>query len=233
MTAPPGEPDALPTTLASPPSPAVVVLPAEVPAVGPPATRSNGNNPPGPPETSFRQPPGDPAWPLIGVPAYRSTYLEYLPGIYSDSDFLGRFLLIFESILSPIERTVSNLHHYFDPDLTPREFVAWLGAWLGLVLDERWPENRRRALIRAAAELYRWRGTRRGLSEFIRLYTGVVPEIFEPSVSDVSASRALAFRFTVRLTLPDPSQVDRVLLETIIDAEKPAFAACALEIVQD
>ena len=56
-------------------------------------------------------------WPVIpGVPQWRSTYLDYMPGIYDGSDFLGRFLLIFESILGPLDRTVGNIHHYFDPD---------------------------------------------------------------------------------------------------------------------
>ena len=101
---------------------------------------------------------------IPGVPSDRSSYLNYLPGIYRESHFLGRFLLIFESILGPIERTVDNLPYYFDPELTPPECVAWLGSWLGLVLDERWPEERRRGLIGSAVELYQWRGTRRGLS---------------------------------------------------------------------
>jgi phage tail-like protein len=168
---------------------------------------------------------------IPGVPAHRSNYLDFLPGIYRESQFLGRFLLIFESILGPIERTVDNISHYFDPALTPPECVAWLGSWLGLVLDERWPEERRRGLISAAVELYQWRGTRRGLSEFVRLYSGITPEIVELSLSEVSAAPNRAFRFTLRLHLPPGVELDRELLESIIDLEKPAFAACALELV--
>lgn len=219
------------TTLEAPRSPTTTALagdgprPAQPPSVPPP---------PSPPETTFDRPPALPedGGPPSGVPLYRSTYLDHLPGIYSDSDFLARFLLIFESVLGPIERTVDNLPHYFDPGLTPSEFVPWLGSWLGLVLDDRWPEQRRRDLIRAAAELYRWRGTKRGLSEFIRLYTGVTPEITEPTVSQVAATRNRAFRFNVRLRVPADFAVDRSLVEAIVDAEKPAFAACNLEMVQ-
>lgn len=194
-----------------------------------------------PPEDSAIAAPGDqmlglavPAegWPAIpGVPEWRSTYLDYLPGIYDGSDFLGRFLLIFESVLGPIDRTVGNLHHYFDPDVAPAEMLPWLGAWVGLVLDRRWPEARRRDLIRGAAELYRWRGTRRGLSTFVRLYSGITPEIVEPTSGEVAADRTRAFGFTLRMRVPAGQTVDRGMLQLIIDIEKPAFAACTLDIV--
>ena len=84
-----------------------------------------------------------------GVPATRSTYLDYLPGLYQESEFLGRFLLIFEHILSPIDRTIGNVSHFFDPDLAPAEMLPWLASWLGVVLDVRVPEERRRDLVRA------------------------------------------------------------------------------------
>lgn len=167
-----------------------------------------------------------------GVPATRSTYLDYLPGLYQESEFLGRFLLIFEHILSPIDRTIGNVSHFFDPDLAPAEMLPWLASWLGVVLDVRVPEERRRDLVRAAPELYRWRGTKRGLREYLRLYTGIEPEITEPSLSEIASTRQLAFRFTVRMALPAGSPVEQSYIESIIDAEKPAFAACTLEVVR-
>lgn len=167
-----------------------------------------------------------------GVPAHRSNYLEYLPGIYHDSDFLGRFLLIFEHILSPIDRTIENIPDYFDPELAPPDVVTWLGSWLGLVLDARWPDERRRDVVKAAPELFRWRGTRRGLSHFLRLYTGIEPEIIEPTLRDVANDRTRAYRFTVRIRVGRRSPLSRQLVETIIETEKPAFAACSLEWIE-
>jgi phage tail-like protein len=190
------------------------------PAFGPPA-------PPGAPSAAAQLPDQPPP----GVPGDRSSYLKYLPAIYGADDFLGRFLLIFETILSPVERTIDNLHYYFDARLTPPEVLPWLASWLGLVLDERWPEARRRELIRAAVDLYQWRGTRRGLIEFVRLYTGLTPEIVELGVGHRLVSEAEAFRFIVRLRVPDPEQVDRTVVEAIIDAEKPAHVGYSLEIL--
>ncbi len=182
-------------------------------------------------------PTGHSAWDTPpGVPQARSSYLDYLPGIYQEnelSDFLGRFLLIFEHILSPIDRTIENIPYYFDPDVAPPEVVTWLGSWLGLALDARWPEERRRDLVKAAPELFRWRGTRRGLAHFLRLYTGVEPEIVEPSLRDIANDRARAFRFTVRVRVPRDLGLSRQLVQSIIETEKPAFAACSLEWIEE
>jgi phage tail-like protein len=161
----------------------------------------------------------------------RSTYLDYLPSIYSTDEFMGRFLLIFESIYDPIERQIDALHWYLDPHITPPDFLPWLASWMGLVLSETWPEEQRRELISSAVELYRWRGTRRGLSEFIRLYTGCIPEILEPGVTDGPVDPQHAHHFIVRIEAPEPEKIDRKILITIIETEKPAHAAYTLELV--
>src|SRR5512135_3088772 len=77
-----------------------------------------------------------------------SRLLRYLPGIFSDDPFLDGFLRIFESIWDPLDRQIDQLYAYFDPRLTPADFLPWLGTWVDLVLDENWPETRRRTLIR-------------------------------------------------------------------------------------
>src|SRR5262249_7895712 len=108
-----------------------------------------------------------------------SSYLQYLPAPFHDDPFIGRFLRVFESVLSPIEQMVDALPHYFDPNLAPSQLLPWLAAWVGVELDENWPETRQRALVRSIADLYRWRGTRRGLREHLRLYAGHEPLIVE------------------------------------------------------
>lgn len=192
----------------------------------------SGPGGPGGGQTAFRAHPSPYEWESPGVPYDGSTYMQYLPGIYSTNRFLARFLLIFEAILAPIDRTIENIASVFDPDVAPADVLPWLGSWLGLAFDEGWPEERRRELIRSAAMLYHWRGTKRGMSEFVRIYTGVMPEIVEPTLSQLSNSRDLAFRFTVRLTVPRGAPIDRALLQRIIDAEKPAFAAGTLEVIE-
>jgi phage tail-like protein len=159
----------------------------------------------------------------------RSRYLEFLPGVYHRNEFLGRFLLIFEELLAPLDRQIANLPHYFDPDTTTEELLDWLGEWVAIVFDDRVPVERRRSAVNNAVRIYRRRGTSRGLAEFIEAVTGERPEIVEPTLADVSRNAGLAFTFTVRMTVPADSPIEEDLVQRVIDVQKPAFAAATLE----
>lgn len=153
-----------------------------------------------------------------------SRLLRYLPGIYADDPFLDGFLRIFETIWAPLERQLDQIDAYFVPAIAPPDFLPWLGTWLDLVLDENWPEARRRVLIRRACELYERRGTARGLRDYLTIFLGVAPEIVE------DGGDAEPFRFTVIARVDDPSSVDFDRLRRIIDEEKPAHASYALRV---
>jgi phage tail-like protein len=162
-----------------------------------------------------------------------SSYLQYLPPCYQEDDFLGRFLLIFESIIDPLERCIDQIPLYFDPRMTPESFLNWLASWVNIALNEKWSIEQRRSLIRAAAELYRWRGTRRGLSEYLQLYTGVKPIIVEPEQAHPDDHEPLPPHvFRVILNVPDLEEIDPEIVQAIIEAEKPAHTAYILEIHQ-
>lgn len=156
----------------------------------------------------------------------QSRYLQYLPAIYQDSDFLGRFLRIFEDLIVPVEDILQEIPFYFNPRLAPPGFLPWLASWIDLVLDENWPEERRRELIQRGTDLYRWRGTRRGLLAYLNIYAGVEPELVE----HLTAKAGGPFRFTVVLRVPDPSAVDEARIRSIIEAEKPAHTQYELRI---
>ncbi len=113
-----------------------------------------------------------------------SEYLRYLPAIYQEDDLMGRFLMLFGSFWKPLERQIDDLWLYFDPQLTPSDFLPWLASWLSLALDESWPEEKQRQLIRSAIFLYRKRGTKQGLEEYLTIYTGVKPHIVERRAYD-------------------------------------------------
>jgi phage tail-like protein len=110
--------------------------------------------------------------------------LEFLPGIYQRSDISGRnflrdFLWIFEHIFNETKMKLDNIHTYFDPLETPPDFLPWLGSWVAMVLEEDWPELKKRNLIRKAVELYHLRGTVRGIKVYLKIFTGVEPKILE------------------------------------------------------
>lgn len=173
--------------------------------------------------------------------SHRSNYLKYLPAIYSQSEFMGRFLMVFEDILGPIEEVLDNISYYFDPSVTPEELLPWLASWVNLVLDETWPLERRRALVGSAVELFQWRGTVKGLRDYLRIYAGVEPEIIEDFGSmpldersrlgwNTVLGEARPYTFTVVLKLASPGSVDLDKVLAIIDAEKPAHTDYSIKL---
>jgi phage tail-like protein len=145
----------------------------------------------------------------------KAKVLKHLPAIYQQDDLMGRFLMLFESFWVPIEKQIDSLSYYFDPRMTPSAFLPWLASWTDLVLDEQWPEERRRRLLLSAVSLYRKRGTKKGLEDFLRIYTERKAEIIEHRAHNfrlgsrgqlgpgIALGRSnVPHTFTVRLRLP-------------------------------
>lgn len=114
----------------------------------------------------------------------RRGYLENLPAIYRRSDAVGRNLVrdvcfLFEHMFDSIEVNLEDGWRFYDPHVAPLDFLDWLAGWSAFTLDLDWPEAEKRALIKRAVDLYRIRGTKRGLSLFLRLFTGHEPDIQE------------------------------------------------------
>ncbi len=174
-------------------------------------------------------------------------YLRYLPEIYAQDDFMGRFLMLFESFWAPIESQIDNRHCYFDPDLTPESFLPWLASWVGMELDGRLPEERQRELLRSAVSLYRRRGTKDGLKDYLEAYTGGRAQVIEYRADNfrlgpearlgpnIALGREnVPHTFSVVLHLPSPppgkDPIRRREVESIIEAEKPAHTGYKLVI---
>ena len=106
----------------------------------------------------------------------RLTYLEFLPAIYSadnaSKDFLAKFLSIFETVQSSIDEKINSVSRYFDPNATPDEFLEWLSMWLGHRLDQKWTNKKARILLESLPQIYKNRGTRRGLEQILSIYLG-------------------------------------------------------------
>ena len=177
----------------------------------------------------------------------KGRYLKYLPALYTDQDdLMGRFLMLFESFWEPIEDRIDHIHYYFDPGLTPNDLLPWLATWVDLMLDEQWPDKKRRRLLSAMVPLYRQRGTRHGLQKYLAIYTGQQARITEHrahnfvlgKITRLGPSAALgkhnvSYTFDVTLKLPPAEnesqrQERRRKIEAIIESEKPAQTAYTL-----
>jgi phage tail-like protein len=168
-----------------------------------------------------------------------SSYLQYLPAPYQGDAVLGRFLKIFEGTLAPIEQMIDGAANYFDPRLTPAEFLPWLASWLGVELDENWPLAERRELLARAAELLRRQGTRYALRESLRLYAGATPLIVEnfsglrlgqDSLMGVNSRIGVLEPHSLAVTVLTDRDVDEGVLRGIVESQKPAHVACRLEV---
>lgn len=171
--------------------------------------------PPAPPRPTYPSP--NPVTPS-------STYLRDLPVIFQESDFLGRFLLIFESLWEPLEQRQDHVAAYFDPHTAPASFLPWLSSWLDLPLDRHWPESRSRDLLADAMDLYRWRGTSYGLSRLIEVCTGCAAEVSEDPDN--------RFVFDIQVTVPGGNEVSEDLIQNLIQSHKPAHTGYVLEVVR-
>lgn len=184
----------------------------------------------------------------------KGQYLRYLPALYQDDELMARFLMLFESFWAPTEGMIRQLPFYFDPRTAPPDLLPWLASWLNLVLDEQWPEEKRRQLLEATVGLYRKRGTRRGLQEYLEIYTGTRPQIVEHRARNFTlgigsrlgpgialGAENVPHTFTVILRLPpveagseeealELQQKRRHVIERIIQSEKPAHTAYTLQI---
>jgi phage tail-like protein len=126
-----------------------------------------------------------------------SSYLRYLPPVLwrdepAPPEFsLGAMLRIFEKILTgidddiavehddhthePITAMIGRLHRLFDPWQTPQSFLPWLASWVALEFptlqgQPLWDSYQQRKVTSEIVRIYRLRGLRSGLNEYLDLY---------------------------------------------------------------
>lgn len=162
----------------------------------------------------------------------RSSYLRYLPAVYqeeeSSRDFLERFLSLFETFFTNLESEIDHIAHYFDPNAVSGDFLRWLSTWLSIAADEQWPEKKLRKLVQKVPELYKIRGTRRGIEETIEIFTDIKPIILEPF--QLQDGEHKVDPYTFKVFLPPFRLKEGYQLETarrILELEKPAHT-CAM-----
>ncbi|UBV44952.1 FHA domain-containing protein (plasmid) [Deinococcus taeanensis] len=150
-------------------------------------------------------------------------YTEFLPPFFQESEFLSRYLKIFEAVWEPLQRRQDSLDMVFDPRVAPPAVLTWMAQWLGVPLDPHWPEARQRAWLREAVTLYRWRGTRYGLSRALETVYGLSPVLREDS--------ARPHTLTVRLLDPPDGDdtASREAVTAFIHAHAPAHARVDVE----
>ncbi len=114
----------------------------------------------------------------------RESYVKWLPSLFQRNDINGQnfirdFLWIIQHLFATVEEQLDSVHRFVDSYECPEEFLPWLASWSAMVIDQAWPVEKKRRLIRKSVELYRVRGSIKGLRLFISLFTGHEPVIHE------------------------------------------------------
>ena len=182
-----------------------------------------------------------------------SDYTKYLPATLQADEIIDRFLLAFEQILTGrnlfpennpgiidrsssnppgLEAVIDSIHTYFNPDLTPEEFLPWLASWVALSLRDDWQPATKRKFIKQIVPLYRLRGTKEGLQQVLSLYlnSAGLPD----KVTIYQEDDYPDYYFQVELTLSKLEESrywQQVRIAgAIIEQEKPAHTYYGLKI---
>lgn len=186
----------------------------------------------------------------------RRGLLEHLPAIYRRSDAVGRNVVrevcfLLEHMFGPIEAQIAAGARFYDPHTCPPEFLAWLSQWTAFALDLDWPEAQQRALLKRSVDLYRIRGTKRGLALFLKLFTGHEPLIFENTwpfrgfrvdadarigldsvvMPPVDLARCFVVEMPIKFDQVTPEEIIRI--HRIIQLEKPAHTQYYLRFAEE
>lgn len=155
-------------------------------------------------------------------------------------------------------KLLDGIQRYFDPgpdysadpqkiadyNRAPPEFLAWLAGWVSLTLRDDWTTDHKRKFIAKAVQLYRLRGTKAGVTQFVQTYTGGPPiEISEQGADfqlgvhsrigvDTILDSGTPFFFRVKLTISDPAafQQQKDMVTALIELQKPAHTSFSLEV---
>jgi phage tail-like protein len=178
------------------------------------------------------------------------TDLQYQPGF---EEILGG-----ARQLGGSDVLLAGVYRYFDPgpnypadprkiddyNRAPAEFLNWLAGWVSLTLRDDWTDDHKRRFIAGAIQLYRLRGTKAGIVQFVQTYTGgPAVEISEEGAEfqlgvhsrigvDTILDSGTPFFFRVTLRSSDPLgfEKQKEIVTAIIELQKPAHTSFSLEV---
>jgi len=141
------------------------------------------------------------------------------------------------------DRESRKFADYFSIDMDG--FLRWLADWIALVLKEDWDRDKRREVIARMIPIYRKRGTKAGLEEYLKIYAGegvsITDELgpFQLEVNSrvekdtvIEGLPPYCFIVNMILTVPDPALLykKKKAVTDIIETEKPVHTNYVLNI---
>jgi len=152
----------------------------------------------------------------------------YLPAIYREDLFLGRYLWVFEQVLLGLEQQIGDLATVFDPAEAREDFLPWLSSWVAFTLRSDLETSQQRAFLARIIPLYRRRGTKKNLQDLLSIFTTGVPSIVEPD--DTGPPHHFVITLRLQNAAPEILQRQIAIAHALIDLEKPAHTTYQLDL---
>lgn len=80
------------------------------------------------------------------LPRIMSSWMQFLPEIYKDAEFMGRYLLIFEAAMKPTKWQIDHNELYLSPETMPLDWIQWILGWFDMPIPTDLPEDRQRSI---------------------------------------------------------------------------------------
>lgn len=156
--------------------------------------------------------------------------LSYLPAIYRDEPFVGRYLWAFEQVLEGLEDQIAQLSQLFDPLALPEDrenFLPWLSSWVAFTLRADLDVSQQRAFLAQVVPLYRRRGTKENLHNLLSIFT-----VGGVTITEDEPDRPHYFKVTIRLprAAADVQLRQQAIAYALVDLEKPAHTYYDLDV---
>lgn len=172
------------------------------------------------------------------------TFIDYLPKIFKENDsdtlFLDRFINIFQDIFIDIEKNIDDVFILFDPLSVNKQNLNWLCEMIDIDYFFELEEAIQRRLVYNSSDLYKLRGTKKGLNLLISLFTNkdsIIIEHFKiyKKLDDLDYADRLEklydkniYGITVYVNEDDITERNTDILKKIIDNYVPAYVECKL-----
>jgi phage tail-like protein len=172
------------------------------------------------------------------VPGARSPepLLDLLPAVLQEDPVVERLTAALDEVLAPAFASLNCLPAYLDPRLAPDDFLASLAGWVGVLLNEDWPEQQRRDAVVHAVELHRCRGTAWGLQWQLDLMTEGRAEVVDSggvrwSRNPTDPEPAAAPELVVRVRRAGMSESELAATRELVAWAKPAHVPHRVDVV--
>lgn len=154
------------------------------------------------------------------------SFINFLPLIYHDKDFLKKYLFGLQTSMIPINTKITNINEEFTAQNS--HYIDWLSSWFGITYGDIIDEKAKRRVVANAVELYQTRGTKEYYKKLIKSLVNIDIEIDDNIYSklnrDKSTKKQRAFTVIIKDKISsNPKEESRIysIIKNVFEKEKP------------